>query len=121
MSDSGHCISCEHFRRTDSLPKRDNQHCKLSKAGCSQGWGDCSTHGQTVQNFSNVCLQLEAKIFPVMMNFFCLEGAKGVHQPWFLCTKCFEGLLLPLSVACVTDEGSSKLPQNVWCKDNFGW
>ena len=33
MSDSGHCISCEHFRRTDSLPKRDNQHCKLNVDG----------------------------------------------------------------------------------------
>ena len=33
MSDSGHCISCEHFRRTDSLPKRDNHHCKLSVDG----------------------------------------------------------------------------------------
>ena len=33
MSGSGHCISCEHFRRTDSLPERDNQHCKWSMAG----------------------------------------------------------------------------------------
>ena len=30
VSDSGHCISCEHFRRTDSLPKRDILHCRLS-------------------------------------------------------------------------------------------
>ena len=37
MSDSGHCISCEHFRRTSSLPKRDNQHCKLSMGGLHQG------------------------------------------------------------------------------------
>lgn len=29
VSHSGHCISCEHFRRRDSLPKRDQQHCKL--------------------------------------------------------------------------------------------
>ena len=26
---SGHCIGCEHFRRRDSLPKRDYQHCEL--------------------------------------------------------------------------------------------
>ena len=40
MSDSGHCISCEHFRRTNSLPKRDNQHCKLSKGGLHHGLGE---------------------------------------------------------------------------------
>ena len=26
---SGHCIGCEHFRRRDSLPKRDYQHCEF--------------------------------------------------------------------------------------------
>ena len=39
VSHSGHCISCEHFRRRDSLPKRDQQHCELEKT-----WAlDCCT------------------------------------------------------------------------------
>ena len=43
VSHSGHCISCEHFRRRDSLPKRDQQHCESGMSSLySCELGKCS-------------------------------------------------------------------------------
>ena len=44
VSHSGHYISCEHFRRRDSLPKRDKQHCELEVTSliCTCELGKCS-------------------------------------------------------------------------------
>ena len=53
MSDSGHCISCEHFAIRDSLPKRNNQHCKLSMAGV----GLVSLHVSVVPHLTHCHIQ----------------------------------------------------------------